>query len=178
MMRSAWRKAAALDASSGSSNDAYFRHAVVRGCASLANELCDWSSYEDAAMVIEWIAQLQQAPGSTELFSNITIKSIVAQGAVNARAMDLGLSMWKEIVGPLHTLGGGVNKELEIKGRCLLLHKLQFAAECAAFDHASVTCCLRSTRCPFASGTMSLKLCGTACTQASFCYRNVRHWQS
>ncbi len=133
LMHAAWRKALALDQSAGSGEDSfYFRHALVRGFASLASELCDWSSYEDAGKVIGWAVQLQQAPGGDELFKNLSIKSLVAQGAVNAREMDLGLSLWKEIVGPLQAHGSGEVRDLEVRGRCLLLHKLQFAAECVA----------------------------------------------
>ena len=136
-MLAAWRKAVAFDGSAGSRAPSFhYRHAVVRGHASLASELCDWSNYDDAAKVIEWALQLQRAQGGEGLFANVTVKSVVAHGAVMARAMDVGLSLWKEIVGPLQTAGGGEDKNLEIKGRCLLLHKLQFAAECVAVDRA------------------------------------------
>lgn len=137
LMLAAWRKAVAFDGSAGSRAPSFhYRHAVVRGHASLASELCDWSNYDDAAKVIEWALQLQRAQGGEGLFANVTVKSVVAHGAVMARAMDVGLSLWKEIVGPLQTAGGGEDKNLEIKGRCLLLHKLQFAAECVAVDRA------------------------------------------
>jgi hypothetical protein len=133
LMRAAWHRAVALDSSlGGDARSLFFRHAVLRGHASIAGELCDWSSYDDGAVVIGWAMQLQEAQGGEDLLANATLKSVVAQGAVQARAMDLGLSLWKDIVGPLETLGGGQNRDLEIRGRCMLLHKLQFAAECVA----------------------------------------------
>jgi hypothetical protein len=140
MMYSAWRKAVALDRGAYKSEDSfYFRHALVRGYASLASELSDWSSYEDAGMVIGWAVQLQQLQGGENLFANVSIKSVVAQAAVSARAMDLGLSFWKDIVGPLQTPGSGEDRELEIRGRCLLLHKLQFAAECVVINNSPMS---------------------------------------
>jgi hypothetical protein len=135
LMHAAWRRAVALDGSpTGHPDSFFFRHALVKGCVSLASELSDWSGYDDAARVIGWVVQLQQVQGGGDLFANVTMKSVVAQGAVNARDMDLGLRLWKEIVGPLQTLGAGEHRDLEIRGRCLLLHKLQFAAECVAIN--------------------------------------------
>jgi hypothetical protein len=137
MMQTAWRKAVAFDRGADTSGDNfYFRHALVRGHASLASELSDWSNYDDAGRVIGWAVELQQLQGGENIFANVSIKSVVAQAAVSARAMDIGLSLWKDIVGPLQTPGLGDDRELEIRGRCLLLHKLQFAAECVVVNHA------------------------------------------
>ncbi len=145
LMLGAWHKAVALDGRADSAEDSlFFRHALVRGYAAIASELCDWSSYDDAGRVIRWTMQLQQARGGEELLANVSIKSMVAQAAVSARAMDLGLSLWKEIVGPLQTPGSGKIRDLEIRGRCLLLHKLQFAAECVSGSCTSPPKLMRS----------------------------------
>jgi hypothetical protein len=169
-MHGAWHKAVALDGGSDRRDVYHFRHALVRGYTSIASELCDWSNYDDAAIVIGWAAALQHSPGGAEVFANATVKSIIAQGAVDARSMDLGLKLWKEIVGPLPVVGGGEDKELEIRGRCLLLHKLQFAAECARPPLP-----LPLPPSPTApSGTTTQTTCGTASCPACSYWRTVR----
>jgi hypothetical protein len=182
LMHAAWRKAVALDGSAGNGEDRlYFRHALVRGFASLASELCDWSSYEDAGRVIGWAVQLQEAQGGDQLLANMSMKSLVAQGAVNARDMDLGLSLWKEIVGPLHTPGSGQVRDLEIRGRCLLLHKLQFAAECVALNYTHLAQTHPHTQtfsCFFPPGTTTPTSFGTASSPASSSWRTVLQSQS
>jgi hypothetical protein len=179
LMLGAWRKSVALDGRAGSAEDSFFfRHALVRGYAAIASELCDWSSYDDAGRVIRWIMQLQQARGGEELLANISIKSMVAQAAVSARAMDLGLSLWKEIVGPLQTpgsQGSGKIRDLEIRGRCLLLHKLQFAAECVSGSCASPPQAYALS--PFAGTTTQTKF-GLVSFPAFSSWRSVRPLQS